>query len=134
MECSISPQDEYKRMFELDQPTTILNLPYAAALDNSAKDGASNSFKNSLSTMPKLKTMMELREHKQFHKLFMQNQLCRNITKAITEIKSRGQSLDQIAPIPVKKSWHELEPLDVFDKDSLVKMDKYEIQGEIMAQ
>ena len=83
MECALSPQDDYK----LDQPSTALNLSYATTSD---KDGVANSFRNSLCTMPKLKTMMELREHKQFHKLFMQNQLCRNILKAIQEIKSRG--------------------------------------------
>ena len=40
--------------------------------------------------MPKLKAMLELRELKQFHKVFLQNQLCKNLQNAMADLKARN--------------------------------------------
>ena len=39
---------------------------------------------------PKLKAMLELRELKQFHKVFLQNQLCKNLQSALVDLKTRN--------------------------------------------
>ena len=47
--------------------------------------------------------MLELRELKQFHKSFMQNQLCRNIQSALKEAKSYpNPESEPHGPIPMK--------------------------------
>ena len=40
----------------------------------------------------KIKAMLELRELKQFHKVFLQNQLCRNLQSAMADLKTRGSA------------------------------------------
>ena len=47
--------------------------------------------------------MLELRELKQFHKSFMQNQLCRNIQNALKEAKGYpNPESEPHGPIPMK--------------------------------
>lgn len=38
----------------------------------------------------KIKAMLELRELKQFHKVFLQNQLCKNLQSALVDLKTRN--------------------------------------------
>jgi hypothetical protein len=41
--------------------------------------------------------MLELRELKQFHKVFLQNQLCKNLQNAIADLKARSGHLASLA-------------------------------------
>ena len=61
-------------------------------------------------SMPSLKALAELREQKQFHKLFLQNQLCRNIQNAMTESNQRSKLVMEFAPIPMTPALEKRRP------------------------
>lgn len=90
LEHALMPEDELQRLYDPSSgsSTTVPNTANQPAQTASQSQQEPNN--GSATSMPKLKAMLELRELKQFHKVFLQNQLCKNLQNAMADLKARN--------------------------------------------